>query len=57
MANQAPGRDGKKLVRHRKCLVREEQEKNGAAGFNGVAGCADKTGTGLEYWTSKESSE
>src|SRR3981189_2765642 len=39
IANQAPRRDGKKLVRHPTGASRGEQEKNGGAGFNVVARC------------------
>src|SRR5260370_4350442 len=38
IANQAPRRDGENLVRHARCPPPEEQEKNGPAGFDGIAG-------------------
>jgi hypothetical protein len=47
--------DDKKLVRHPRCLCKEEQEKNGAAGFNAVDAISADSGTGRQERASKES--
>jgi hypothetical protein len=48
MANMLQDNDGKKLVRHTRCALPEEQEKNAGAGFNGIAVAGDESSSWRE---------